>query len=71
MLDDLVSQTTSFDKWDRNAISFSPGVNLPLPILYYLRQPVLLPPDRRDFAFYTVTKEKIGVCRTHILFFVK
>ncbi|KAF8350383.1 hypothetical protein F5887DRAFT_1069407 [Amanita rubescens] len=67
MLDDLVSQTM-FDKWDRNAISFSPGVNLPLPILYYLRQPVLLPFDRRDFAFYTVTKEKIGVCRTHNLF---
>ncbi|KAF8340883.1 hypothetical protein F5887DRAFT_1284186 [Amanita rubescens] len=65
MLDDLASQTT-VDTWvTKKALYKSHYIGPKNPILYYFRQPFLFRFDSRRLAFYTATKDQIGLCITN------
>ncbi|KAF8347418.1 hypothetical protein F5887DRAFT_1281109 [Amanita rubescens] len=62
MLDDLASQTT-LDTWvAKKALYKSRRIGPRRPILYYFRQPFLFRFDAYELAFYTATKDQIGLC---------
>ena len=70
MFDGLVSQIT-LDKWNKKAIDTFTGnpreCGAPHPVLYYLRQPLLIRFDRSTSLIYTVTKDNVALCALHKL----
>jgi len=65
ILDNLVTRTT-LDKWVTVRQGYRPKVG-DRPVLYYLTQPFVFRFNNSLVAFYTATKDKIGVCSPHNL----